>query len=81
MPDEALCLQGLMPMVESIMAQVSTVQQSPECASTMLVSGDDDMKFLLPVDNIIMDEASCSSDYIMPCLLAALPMNLVRALA
>jgi hypothetical protein len=77
MPDEALSLRGLSPMVESIMGQVSTVQQSPEFAATALAAGEEDMPFLLPVDNIIMDEASCSSDYIMPCLLAALPMNLV----
>lgn len=76
--DGRVCAGGVAAMVAAVMADVCRAQRNAQCAGSACSHGTASCKPLLPVDNIIMDEAACSTDYIMPCLLATLPVNLVR---
>jgi hypothetical protein len=76
-PDEARCLQGLSAMIGDIMARINRAQCDPCIAATMFSRGEPTARPAWKIDNIIMDSAGCSMEYVMPCLLAALPLNLV----
>ena len=70
---------GLAPLIRTIMEEVLVAQLDPQCAATVFSPDSAAATPMLPVDSIIMDEAACSTDFVMPCLLAARPANLVRA--
>ena len=76
--EERVCARGAAAMIAALAADVRAAQRNAQCAGSACSHGAPSSKPLLPVDNIIMDEAACSTDYIMPCLLATLPVNLVR---
>ena len=62
------------------MQHAAEAQTSPQLAATVWTTAQPQPRPMLPVDTVIMDEAACSTDYIMPCLLVMRPQHMVCGL-
>ena len=71
-------LWSLPAIAADVMAQAEAVQSDRGLVATLWTSAGGLPRPMLPVDTIIMDEAACSTDYVMPCLLVMRPQHLVR---
>jgi hypothetical protein len=73
------CSSPLPDTLADIMRQLAAAQTDARFAGAAWSDPGGAVAHWLPVDNVIMDEAACSTDYITPSLLNMRPQNLVRS--